>query len=131
MRSLGRTLGERESTVRGLASLACLGLIVLGVILYQIDARAAGGIFHPSSALMAKLVMWRWGVASIIAGALGWVLLACTENPSFADSLRRHKDYAEEDEDDWDCDDQGCSERAMKDASRWLRQFRRVAPHLL
>jgi hypothetical protein len=34
---------------------------------------------------------------SIIAGVLGWVLLACTEKPSLADSLRWYKDYAEED----------------------------------
>ena len=55
-------LGNREGTdMMVIAPLACFCLMVLGVILYQIDARAAGGFLHPSSALMAKLMLWRWG----------------------------------------------------------------------
>ena len=57
--------------------MACFGLIVLGVILYQIDARAAGGLLHPSSALMANMMLWRWGIVCLIAGVFGWVLMAC------------------------------------------------------
>jgi len=37
-----------------LAPLACFCLMVVGVILYQIDARAAGGFLHPSSSVMAE-----------------------------------------------------------------------------
>jgi hypothetical protein len=46
----------------GIAAVACFGLMVAGVILYQIDARAAGGFLHPSSVAMANLVLWRWGI---------------------------------------------------------------------
>ena len=77
-----------------IAPLACFGLMVLGVILYQIDARAAGGFLQPSSALMANLVLWRWGIACLIAGVFGWVLMACAEatrppllSPWFGDHL--------------------------------------------
>ncbi len=63
----------------GIAPLACFGLIVLGVILYQIDARAAGGLLHPSSALMANMMLWRWGIICLIAGVFGWVLMACAQ----------------------------------------------------
>ncbi len=63
----------------GIAPVACFGLIVLGVILYQIDARAAGGFLHPSSAAMANLVLWHWGIVCLIAGVFGWVLMACAE----------------------------------------------------
>jgi len=62
-----------------LAPLACFCLVVVGVILYQIDARAAGGFLHPSSAVMAELTLWRWGMVCLIAGVLGWVLMACAE----------------------------------------------------
>ena len=63
----------------GIAPLACFGLIVLGVILYQIDARAAGGLLHPSSALMANMMLWRWGIICLIAGVFGSVLMAYAE----------------------------------------------------
>ena len=63
----------------GIAPVACFGLMVVGVILYQIDARAGGGFLHPSSAAMANLVLWRWGIVCLIAGVFGWVLIACAE----------------------------------------------------
>jgi len=63
----------------GIAPLACFGLIVLRVILYQIDARAAGGLLHPSPAVMANLVLWRWGIICLVAGVFGWVLMACAQ----------------------------------------------------
>ena len=64
----------------GIASVACFGLMVLGVILYQIDARTAGGLLHPSSAVMANQVLWRWGIICLIAGVFGWVLMACAQS---------------------------------------------------
>ena len=84
----------------GIAPLACFSLIVLGVILYQIDARAAGGLLHPSSAVMANLVLWRWGIVCLIARVFGWVLMACAQAmrplvfPPWLD------DYPEEDEEE-------------------------------
>jgi hypothetical protein len=90
--------GETDMMV--IAPLACFGLMVLGVILYQIDARAAGGFLHPSSALMANLVLWRWGIVCLIAGVFGWVLMACAETmrpPLFPPWLG---DYPEEDEEE-------------------------------
>ena len=63
----------------GIAPLACFGLIVVGGILYQIDARAAGGLLHPSSSVMVNLVLWRWGIVCVIAGVFGWVLMACAQ----------------------------------------------------
>ena len=63
----------------GIAPVACFGLTVVGVILYQIDARTAGGFLHPSSAIMANLILWRWGIVCLIAGVFGWVLMACAD----------------------------------------------------
>ena len=78
-----------------IAPLACFGLMVVGVILYQIDARAAGGLLHPSSAVMANLLLWRWGIVCLIAGVSDWVLMACAQAmrppvlPPWLDSTRR------------------------------------------
>jgi len=81
-----------------IAPLACFGLMVVGVILYQIDARAAGGLLHPSSAVMANLLLWRWGIVCLIAGVSDWVLMACAQAmrpPVFPPWL---DEYPEEDE---------------------------------
>jgi hypothetical protein len=83
-----------------IASLACFGLMVLGVILYQVDARAAGGFLHPSSTLMAKLVLWRWGIVCLIAGVFGWVLMACAEATRPPLLPPWFGDYPEEDEEE-------------------------------
>ena len=86
-------------------TLACFGLIGLGVILYQIEARAAGGLLHPSSAVMANLLLWRWGIVCLIAGVFGWVLIACAEAtrppllpPWFGDHLEEDVEEAPDDE---------------------------------
>jgi hypothetical protein len=84
----------------GIAPLACFGLIVLGVILYQIDARAAGGFLHPSSAVMANLVLWRWGIVCLIAGVFGWVLMACAKEMRPPLLSPWFDDYPEEDEEE-------------------------------
>lgn len=88
-----------------IAALACFGLVLLGVILYQIDARAAGGLLHPSSGLMANLVLWRWGIVCLIAGVFGWVLMACAEvtrppllPPWFGDHLEEDEEEEPDDE---------------------------------
>ena len=49
---------------------------------------------------MANLVMWRWGIVCIIAGVLGWVLMACAQALRLPDLPRWHHDYAEDDEDE-------------------------------
>jgi hypothetical protein len=89
-------LGHQKGTdMMVMAPLACFCLMVVGVILYQIDARAAGGVLHPSSAVMAELMLWRWGLVCLIAGVFGWVLMVCAETmrppllpPWFDDYLR-------------------------------------------
>lgn len=68
-----------ETGMTEIAPLACFGQIVPGAILYQIDARATGGLLYPSSAVMANLVLWRWGIICLIAGVSGQVLMACTQ----------------------------------------------------
>ena len=80
--------------------MACFGLIVLGVILYQIDARAAGGFLHPASAVMANLVLWRWGIVCLIAGVFGWVLMACAKEMRPPLLSPWFDDYPEEDEEE-------------------------------
>jgi hypothetical protein len=84
----------------GIAPLACFGLIVLGVILYQIDARAAGDFLHPSSTVMANLVLWRWGIVCLIAGVFGWVLMACAKEMRPPVLPPWFDDYPEEDEEE-------------------------------
>ena len=59
--------------------LTCPCLMVVGVIRYQIDTRAAGGVLHPSPTVMATPVLWRWGTICLIAGVFRWVLMACAD----------------------------------------------------
>jgi hypothetical protein len=80
-----------------LAPLACFCLMVMGVILYQIDARAAGGFLHPSSSAMAELILWRWGIVCLIAGVFGWVAMACAETMKRPLLPPWFDDYLEED----------------------------------
>lgn len=85
------------------APLACFCLMVVGVIPYQIDARAAGGFLHPSSAAMEELVLWRCGIVCLIAGVLGWVAMACAETmkpPLLPPWFNHYLDEYEEEETD-------------------------------
>jgi hypothetical protein len=89
-----------EAEMMGIAPVACFGLMVVGAILYQIDARAAGGFLHPSSTVMANLVLWRWGIVCLIAGVFGWVLMACAEAMRPPALPRWWDEYPEEDEEE-------------------------------
>ena len=60
------------------AIVGCWSLVVLGAVLFGVDAREAfwqaqGWVFW--SAVLVELVLWRWGLGCMVAGVLGWVLL--------------------------------------------------------
>lgn len=63
--------------IRNLAVVCCFALMAFGALLIVLDARAAVAFSEQWTRTMAQsLALWRWGVASIIAGVLGMVGLA-------------------------------------------------------